>query len=141
MAIENTSDVIPSPVIEGDSSGKKSFRLPDFSRIGSFFKKISPDKKIPLILASVLIFVVIILVILTKFSKIEKPKPLPLVPTEIPTREPTIASASAYASSSAILKIEKDLEDLDLELKKANFRESSLLPPNIDLDVKFEVTD
>ena len=144
-------DVIPSPspmsgaVPEGkqDREKKKSFGLAGLSSKSGKFKNLPFKKKIPFVLM-ILVFVVVglfVVLYLIQSAMPEKPKPLPsIAPTESVTETVTPPS-SKYATDSAVLKIQKDLEELDQALEEAKFREEALLPPEIDLNVKFDVTD
>ena len=57
-------------------------------------------------------------------------------PTPTPSKE--IASPSAYATDSAVLKIEEKLNEIGLNLDQTNLKENDLRLPIIDLDVNFE---
>lgn len=51
---------------------------------------------------------------------------------------PTLARPySRWATDSAVLKIEEDLQNLDEDLKNVDLKETKLLPPVLDMEVKF----
>jgi hypothetical protein len=61
------------------------------------------------------------------------PKPTPaIMPTEAPSELP-----SRYASDSAVVKLDKDVEDLDHDLSQTNLHDSDLRVPDIYFDKKF----
>lgn len=72
------------------------------------------------------------------------PKPVQLskiAPTPSPTPTPVeekITSPSAYATDSAVLKIEQDLKNIDQNLQSTDLKETGLNPPLLDWEVKFE---
>jgi hypothetical protein len=49
-----------------------------------------------------------------------------------------MATSSAYANDSTIIKIESSLKTIEKELKTTDLHETSLLPPVLDMEVKFE---
>lgn len=61
------------------------------------------------------------------------PTPTPLVTIE----EVITASPSAYATDEAVLKIEEELKILEEKLNVVDLEEQPLLPPFLDMDVKF----
>lgn len=98
-------------------------------------------KKLPLILGGIL-GLIIIIVVIAKTSSIIRNSKLPAAsPSPQPTTEPELASPSAYASDSAVLKIEGTLAEIEKLLQQIKFREPSLLPPQVDLNVVFNVTE
>lgn len=102
------------------------------------FKFKLPPKKTLLILGLVLVVLVTISVLI---KILQKPAgSLPAI-TPTPTEEPKIASPSAYATDSAVLKIEKNLDEIEVLLKETGFRQPALLPPEVDLGVEFELED
>jgi hypothetical protein len=61
----------------------------------------------------------------------------PPAPTPTPFEE-KIASPSAYATDSAILRIESELESIEKELQETDLKEASLNPPVLDMDINFK---
>lgn len=62
------------------------------------------------------------------------------IPTPIPEdqlKEETLFS-SPYATDEAILSLEKDIQNLDQELQNTDLKERQLLPPPLDMEIKFE---
>lgn len=56
----------------------------------------------------------------------------------IPTLTPDeIQPSSRWATDSGILEIEENLKTLSSELKAVNLKESGLLPPLLDMQIKF----
>lgn len=67
---------------------------------------------------------------------ITRPKPLPtLTPTPIEERP---RRPSAYATDSAILAIEAELEVLEEKIQNTDIKEATLNPPVLDMDVNFK---
>lgn len=62
-------------------------------------------------------------------TELAAPTPMPLVLQE--------ASTSAYATDSAILKIETELQELKAQLETTDLDEASLQPPVLDLQVEY----
>jgi len=74
------------------------------------------------------------------FTKINKTKTKIEEKLSLPTPTPIVsfeATPSAYATDSAVLKIEKEAENLEKELETIDLEESSLQPPVIDLRVEY----
>lgn len=101
--------------------------------------KLKIKAKTAFLLGGGLFIALILLVILANFlSKTSKPSPPP-APTPTPTPfEEKIASPSAYATDSAILRIEGELEILEEKLLSTDLRETALNPPVLDMDVNFK---
>jgi hypothetical protein len=102
--------------------------------------RIRVKKPIGLATAILLFLLLLLLLVLLVLSqKPPKPVSLPIPPTPTPTPfEEKIASPSAYATDSAILKIEQDLKTLDQDLQLTDLKETSLNPPALDWEVEFE---
>jgi len=102
-------------------------------------KKIhQPLSKRVKILIIVFLFFLILLISLVVISR--KPKLTTINPNQILSPTTTIVvnpNPSAYATDSAVLKIEKDLEELDDKIQSLDLLEPSLNPPELDLNVKF----
>lgn len=96
-------------------------------------------KQYSLIIGGGLVLIFFIFIITKISPAIRKSKPPAIEPSPRPTKEPEIASPSAYATDSAVLKIEKELLEIEKLLKEIQFREPSLLPPEVDMEVKFKI--
>lgn len=91
-------------------------------------------------LAAKIVAVILLLVLIAKIPSLFSKKGRSPVPTQTePVSRPQTASPSAYATDSAVLKIEKDLQNLDQELQNTQLDGSTLLSPEIDLQVKFDL--
>ena len=102
---------------------------------------ISGNKKIALLVAILLLLVLLVIagslyqVFTRKGSIVVKPSPTPAATeTAIPQE---ITRPSKYATDSAVLEIEKMVEDLDRNMSTVDIREAQLTPPNLDYEVKF----
>lgn len=85
-------------------------------------------------------FLILLLVFASFFRHPGPPVPPPTpTPTSTPTPiEEKIASPSAYATDSAILRVEADLGIIEEKLQSTDLREASLNPPVLDMDINFE---
>ena len=97
-------------------------------------------KKILILGLSGLLFFILLITLLavtTNKRIVIKPTPTP-EPTATPTPfEETIASPSAYATDSAILKIGEDIKDIENQLQSVDLKDNDLLPPAINLNINF----
>jgi hypothetical protein len=89
-----------------------------------------------------IIFITIFLILLILAIILgPKRKPVTVLPatTPPPIGGPTeeITHPSAYATDTAILKIEGKLKDLEQKLQSEDLREIGLNPPLLDFEVKF----
>lgn len=87
-------------------------------------------------LAGLLIVLLILASLLKKPSGSPK-QAQPATPTPTPFEE-EITSPSAYATDSAILKIESELKTIDQDLQSTDLKEVGLNPPVLDMEVEFE---
>jgi len=85
-----------------------------------------------LALACFSLFIYTLKVVQTNPEVSTKVLPSKLTPT--PVLEKT---ASIYATDSAVLKIEKELEALIKDLETVNLDEESLKPPALDLQIEY----
>jgi hypothetical protein len=83
------------------------------------------------------LILLLILVNLLKKPSISPKPPSLLTPTPTPFEE-EITSPSAYATDSAVLKIEAELKNIDQDLQSTDLKEAGLNPPVLDMEVKFE---
>ena len=95
--------------------------------------------KVPFIATGALLFLLLLLITLSVFLPKSTP---PVLPPASPTPTPTpleekITSPSAYATDSAVLKIESDLKTLDQNLQATDLKEAALNPPVLDMEVNF----
>jgi hypothetical protein len=95
-------------------------------------------KWLPFLIISLVVLVILILVVNEIATRLKKPLPLPK-PTAAPIKRVMIASPSAYATDSAILKFEDELGEIELLLKETRFRQPALLPPELDMKVNFKL--
>jgi cytoskeletal protein RodZ len=103
----------------------------------------SIDKKLVLSLLKIVFFIIVLIILfifVRKFFLTKKPQ-LPPPVSPVPTKPEEIASPSAYATASAVLKIEQDLKEVEELLKTTKFKEPSLLPPSLDMKVEFKIKD
>ena len=75
----------------------------------------------------------------TKIDLLEKNIEELVIPTLEAIQE--ISNPSPYADDLIILKIEKDLKEIDKQLQETDLKEASLNPPLLDMDIKFEMED
>ena len=136
MATEAEGQVFP--ITGSNEKSIKRFKMPN---LFSLFKKVKvpkPGKKQLLLGGIGIVLILFLTLIIAQLGGMIKKTPPPapvLTPTPIETSAE--ASPSAYATDSAVLKIEKDIIDIEEALKRTIFREPSLLPPEIDLNVEF----
>lgn len=64
-------------------------------------------------------------------------KPTP-TPTSTPEFKEEITVPSPYATDAAILKMEEEIKGVDQELLSTDLKESSLNPPVLEMNIKFE---
>lgn len=96
-------------------------------------------KKIILILSGALVLILLLVLVIVGSNNRVLILPTP-TPEPIPTPTPfveTIASPSAYATDSAVLKIGDDINDLENQLQNIDLKDNYLLPPAINLDINF----
>jgi len=71
---------------------------------------------------------------LAKWGKIAPPSGEPTPSQEVEE----VASPSAYATDSGLLKIKADLKEIQKELDETELYEAGLLPPVLDMEVELE---
>lgn len=103
---------------------------------------ISSNKKIAILMAVFLFFVVLLVVasLYQVFSNRRGPLVVGATPTPVASQSATpaaIARPSKYATDSAVLDIEKMITELDRDMSAVDIRESQLTPPNLDYEIKF----
>lgn len=108
--------------------------------ISSLFPKSSfPIKKIIIIAIVVFIVLVLLLVGVSILSRLMKPKPVAISsPTPEATFIPATPTPSRYATDSAVLDIEKNIETLDKELSEVDLDEVNLKPRALKWEVTFK---
>lgn len=86
---------------------------------------------------TVILFILGILAVVFK-AKIRLP--LVALPTASPTPLPPVATPtpSKYATESAVIKIQEDMNALDQDLNKVELDESNIKPKPLDFDVVFK---
>lgn len=92
------------------------------------------------LVASGIIFLILtLLMIILNLNK--KTASLPVAPTPAPTPTPAegaILNPSAYATDSAILKIEEEIKTMGKEIQSTDLKESQFNPPILDMDVNLK---
>jgi hypothetical protein len=92
------------------------------------------------LLVGLLVLLLVVLLIAASF-KVPTVQPPAAKPSPSPTPTPieaTIASPSAYASDSAILRMEGELEVIEDKIQATDLKESGLNPPVLDMNVDFK---
>lgn len=97
------------------------------------------SKKLVTYLLTVFAISVILLVFVAYFYNIQLKKETSIPPEISPTpATEEIIAPSNYASDSAVLDTEEQLEILEKDLLKTDLYEANLSPPVLDMSVKFE---
>ena len=93
----------------------------------------------PLFLPTVLLILLIptAFLFLSLTRSLNQPAPAPL-PTLPPVSAPTPSSPSPFATDSAVLDLEQQLNQLSQDQDQTDMTETNLFPPTLDLDVNFE---
>lgn len=120
---------MPIEKFDGESPRQWSLNLLKTLRLKIWF----------LIFGSICLFLIFLALWVNKIkqsSTSPSPIPTPII-TSYPEKE-TTASPSAYATDSAILKLEKEIEEVAKEIQATDLRESKLNPPVLDMEVSFE---
>lgn len=104
-------------------------------------KVLKIDKKLKLVIGGgVLIFILLLILFLiallpkTPSKKVVFPTP---TPNPTPPQE-QIVYPSAYATDSAVLKIEEELKSLENQLQITDIKETGLNPPVLDMKVNLK---
>jgi len=81
----------------------------------------------------------IIILVLMIFLSLKAKKQAPVTKEEVspPTPTPEAFTPSKWAGDEEVLKIESELLNLEELLKNVDLKESQLLPPVLDMEVKF----
>jgi len=87
-------------------------------------------------LAAALVLLGLILVIIN-MGGFKVKKEVPLLPSPSPTPTEEIFAPSSYATDSAVLAIEEDIDTLEEDLLKTDLYETGLNPPVLDMKVEF----
>lgn len=127
----------PNQDFEEKPVGKKTKEPLSEIRLTNYLNKFEKKLFIPF-----LVIFVLVLLFLFFFLKNQKYAPQITIPSPAPTPSPTpiieqVTSPSAYATDSAILKIEEDLKNINNDLQSVDLKETSLYPPLLDWEVKF----
>jgi hypothetical protein len=100
----------------------------------------NPKKKLLFILGG-LVFALLVLVLVFGSNGagyglrgLQTPTPTPTGPTPTPLELP-ISSPSAYATDSAVLNIEKNIDTLENSLANIDLKEENLQPPPLDWNI------
>ncbi|OGM02037.1 hypothetical protein A2115_02535 [Candidatus Woesebacteria bacterium GWA1_41_8] len=110
-----------------------------FSSIFSRLTFISPGAKKALSIAVAVLAVLALIAIFVPLIKKLLQKPVEET-QEVDTAQLTLTTKklSRYATESAVLKVETDVQNLDSELNALEVKESKLNPPPLNWDVNFE---
>lgn len=94
--------------------------------------------KIPKILMLSLPILILVLVIFL-FARIQKQLPTTTTGGEVPTPTPTpeVFVPSKWAGDEEVLGIESNILNLEKDLESVDLKELQLLPPSLDMEVKF----
>lgn len=88
----------------------------------------------------VLLVVFVLTVSLAVILEVSRKKPQTTIapPENAPTPSPVVNRPfSRWATDSGVLAIESELKTLSEDLKNVDLKESGLLPPVLDMEVKF----
>lgn len=94
-------------------------------------------KQLIIITLVILILLAFILTLVQMKQLLDKRKVTPL-PSPSPTPSEEITTPSAYATDSAVLAIEEDLETLEKDLLETDLYETGLNPPVLDMKIEFK---
>lgn len=98
------------------------------------------DKKLISKILMSLLLVLMILLVVVIFLETRKTGPTSSEQTPTPTPTPTpivTRPVSKWATDQGVLTIEAGLKDLSAEIEQTDLKESNLLPPVLDMQVKF----
>ena len=88
-------------------------------------------------LVALISFLSFLFILIWFFGNLKKPRSSP----PLSPRAQSITSPSAYATDSAVLEIEKKLEELGSFLETSQTDQIELLPPKLDWEIEFELKD
>lgn len=94
-------------------------------------------KKYLLIILALILFFALAFINLYRISQVGQGNQTEAPAISLPTVAWEEASVSAYATDSAVLKIEADLWRLKEKLDRVDLDESGLMPPVLDLQIKY----
>jgi len=98
--------------------------------------------KLLMVFASVFAGLIIILIFITIFFGYNQQNQQEENNKQIPSPTPTIIqeinSPSNYATDSALLQIEKRVDQIEIELLETDLKESGLNLPNLNMEIEFE---
>jgi hypothetical protein len=125
------------PIPEHSNHSKPKFNL---DSVKEKFNSLPKNKKITVVAIAVMFSLIFLLLILTsllgkkQIAIIATPSPSPISVTPIPN---VILNASRYATDSAVLKIESDLNGIQKQLDSSDVKQSDLSLPNMDFNINF----
>lgn len=94
-------------------------------------------KMIDMVLLAVLLFFALLLVLAT-IKKIQEGEKLTPSPSPTPTPVEEIFTPSSYATDSAVLAIEENIQSIEKDLLETDLYETGLNPPVLDMRVEFK---
>ncbi|MFC1789972.1 hypothetical protein ACFLZP_00640 [Patescibacteria group bacterium] len=118
---------------------------------GGTDKQKTPSQKkknfLPILLvlvASVTLLAIILVII--KRTQDRRPPDLPitsnyLTPIQDPSETPTPDTNSTPSEQDLLSNIETELKKIEKDLSQIQFRDASLYPPELDMNITFKVTD
>lgn len=137
LAPAASTPTVPSPTQEVHTMETK--KTPK-EMLSSLLPKSSfPIKKVIIIAVVILIVLILLLVGVSILSRLMKPAPVAIPsPTPEATFIPATPTPSRYATDSAVLDIEKNIETLDKELSEVDLDEVNLKPRALKWEVTFK---
>jgi len=97
--------------------------------------------KLLTVFASVFAFIILTLVIITIFfgyNRSNQPEENGQTPTPTPNINQEINSPSNYATDSALLQIEQNVDKIEIELLETDLKEANLNLPSLNMEIEFE---
>jgi len=97
--------------------------------------------KLLTVFASVFAFIILTLVIITIFfgyNRPNQPEENRQTPTPTPNINQEINSPSNYATDSALLQIEQNVDKIEIELLETDLKEANLNLPSLNMEIEFE---
>lgn len=95
-----------------------------------------------MVFASVFAGLIIVLIFITIFfgynQQNQQEKNNKQISTPTPTINQKIDSPSNYATDSALLQIEKRVDQIEIELLETDLKESGLNLPNLNMEIEFD---
>lgn len=132
-----------TPALAPEVTGKKSFK-DMWGNLMTKYKSSSKNVKLLVIVGIVFVFSLFLLLV-TALAKGGKGGTVNVAPvaTTVPVSgsplpQVEISNPSRYATDSAVLKIESDVDNLSKEMDAVDLRQSNLRVPTLDFNIKFQ---